>query len=80
MHKEDAWLWTEPYLVVSQPSSLETTVSRFSPSNPLLFSHGSTDASCRLEKMVCIRQATLEDLLEMQNANLFCLPENYQTK
>jgi hypothetical protein len=30
--------------------------------------------------MVCIRRATVEDLLEMQNANLFCLPENYQVR
>ena len=28
--------------------------------------------------MVSIRQATLEDLLSMQDANLHCLPENYQ--
>jgi len=31
-------------------------------------------------KMVSIRPATVEDLLEMQNCNLFCLPENYQMK
>ncbi len=30
--------------------------------------------------MVSIRQATAEDLVEMQNCNLFCLPENYQMK
>ncbi|KAM0949303.1 putative transferase transcription regulator GNAT family [Dioscorea sansibarensis] len=30
--------------------------------------------------MVCIRQATVEDLMEMQACNLFCLPENYQMK
>ena len=30
--------------------------------------------------MVNIRQATVSDLLEMQNCNLFCLPENYQMK
>eukprot|EP00249_Psilotum_nudum_P012176 c23622_g1_i1 orf=166-885(+) len=30
--------------------------------------------------MVCIRQATLEDLLAMQTCNLMCLPENYQMK
>ena len=30
--------------------------------------------------MVNIRQATVNDLFEMQNANLFCLPENYQMK
>eukprot|EP00456_Euglypha_rotunda_P020832 TRINITY_DN18079_c0_g1_i5.p1 TRINITY_DN18079_c0_g1~~TRINITY_DN18079_c0_g1_i5.p1 ORF type:complete len:209 (+),score=28.40 TRINITY_DN18079_c0_g1_i5:83-709(+) len=30
--------------------------------------------------MVSIRQATMSDLLEMQNCNLFCLPENYQMK
>mmetsp|Transcript_26322 Transcript_26322/g.40775 ORF Transcript_26322/g.40775 Transcript_26322/m.40775 type:complete len:181 (+) Transcript_26322:91-633(+) len=30
--------------------------------------------------MVCIRQATVEDLLSMQNTNLWCLPENYQMK
>ena len=30
--------------------------------------------------MVNIRQATVSDLFEMQNANLFCLPENYQMK
>ena len=28
--------------------------------------------------MVSIRQATLEDLLSMQDANLHCLPEDYQ--
>lgn len=30
--------------------------------------------------MVCIRQATMEDLLSMQRCNLLCLPENYQLK
>lgn len=30
--------------------------------------------------MVCIRQATLDDLLAMQRCNLLCLPENYQLK
>ena len=29
---------------------------------------------------VCVRQATLEDLLAMQRCNLLCLPENYQLK
>eukprot|EP00959_Pyramimonas_sp_CCMP1952_P077732 1624887-Pyramimonas_sp.AAC.1 len=29
-------------------------------------------------RMVCIRQATVDDLLAMQSANLWCLPENYQ--
>jgi len=31
-------------------------------------------------KMVNIRRATVDDLLEMQNCNLSCLPENYQMK
>lgn len=30
--------------------------------------------------MVSIRRATIDDLMAMQNANLFCLPENYQMK
>jgi len=30
--------------------------------------------------MVCVRQATVEDLLQMQKTNLMCLPENYQLK
>ncbi|KAG6499245.1 N-terminal acetyltransferase A complex catalytic subunit NAA10-like [Zingiber officinale] len=30
--------------------------------------------------MVCIRQATVNDLLAMQAGNLLCLPENYQMK
>ena len=30
--------------------------------------------------MVCIRQATADDLIAMQNTNLWCLPENYQLK
>ncbi|KAG1361537.1 N-terminal acetyltransferase A complex catalytic subunit NAA10 [Cocos nucifera] len=30
--------------------------------------------------MVCIRRATIEDLLAMQACNLMCLPENYQMK
>ena len=30
--------------------------------------------------MVCIRQATADDLIQMQNSNLWCLPENYQLK
>jgi peptide alpha-N-acetyltransferase len=30
--------------------------------------------------MVNIRRATVQDLLEVQNCNLFCLPENYQLK
>jgi len=30
--------------------------------------------------MVCIRTATIDDLLYMQQCNLMCLPENYQFK
>ena len=30
--------------------------------------------------MVCIRRATCDDLLAMQEANLLCLPENYLMK
>ncbi|KAK9839839.1 hypothetical protein WJX81_005333 [Elliptochloris bilobata] len=30
--------------------------------------------------MVCIRPATVDDLLAMQRCNLLCLPENYQLK
>jgi len=30
--------------------------------------------------MVNIRQATAEDLIQIQNCNLWCLPENYQLK
>ena len=30
--------------------------------------------------MVCIRAATVHDLLAMQRCNLLCLPENYQLK
>lgn len=30
--------------------------------------------------MVCIRMATVNDLLQMQTTNLWCLPENYQMK
>ncbi|KAL7126164.1 hypothetical protein ABFS83_14G167000 [Erythranthe nasuta] len=30
--------------------------------------------------MVCIRRARADDLLAMQECNLFCLPENYQMK
>ncbi|KAI8464819.1 MAG: acyl-CoA N-acyltransferase [Monoraphidium minutum] len=30
--------------------------------------------------MVCIRPATLDDLMQMQRCNLLCLPENYQLK
>lgn len=30
--------------------------------------------------MVCIRAATIDDLLAMQACNLLCLPENYQLK
>lgn len=30
--------------------------------------------------MVCIRAATINDLLAMQACNLLCLPENYQLK
>ena len=30
--------------------------------------------------MVCIRQATANDLVAMQNSNLWCLPENYALK
>eukprot|EP01041_Mallomonas_annulata_P008549 gene8549-17629_t len=30
--------------------------------------------------MVCVRQATAHDLLQMQTTNLWCLPENYQMK
>ena len=30
--------------------------------------------------MVCIRQATVQDLIQMQASNLWCLPENYNFK
>lgn len=30
--------------------------------------------------MVSIRQATVQDLLQMQTTNLWCLPENYAMK
>ena len=30
--------------------------------------------------MVCVRRAVLDDLIAMQQCNLFCLPENYQLK
>jgi ribosomal protein S18 acetylase RimI-like enzyme len=30
--------------------------------------------------MVCIREATLDDLLQMQRTNLLCLPENYTVR
>lgn len=30
--------------------------------------------------MICIRQAKVSDLLQMQKTNLWCLPENYQMK
>jgi len=30
--------------------------------------------------MVLIRRATVQDLIDIQNCNLFCLPENYQLK
>lgn len=30
--------------------------------------------------MVCIRQATADDLVQIQTSNLWCLPENYQLK
>ena len=30
--------------------------------------------------MVCIREATVDDLLAMQRCNLWCLPENYALK
>ena len=33
-----------------------------------------------VHNMVCIRQATMEDMLQMQRCNLLCLPENYQLK
>ena len=32
------------------------------------------------EMVVSIRQATADDLIQMQNSNLWCLPENYQFK
>jgi N-alpha-acetyltransferase 10/11 len=30
--------------------------------------------------MVSIRRASVEDLIQMQNCNLWCLPENYTFK
>ncbi|RYR57132.1 hypothetical protein Ahy_A05g022865 [Arachis hypogaea] len=35
---------------------------------------------CNTGSMVCIRKATVDDLLAMQACKLFCLPENYQMK
>ena len=29
---------------------------------------------------LAVRQATVQDLLQMQNTNLWCLPENYNLK
>lgn len=33
-----------------------------------------------INNMVCIRQANVHDLLQMQTTNLWCLPENYAMK
>ena len=33
-----------------------------------------------MHSMVCIRQATADDIIQMQTTNLWCLPENYQLK
>lgn len=49
-----------------------------SHSNTLILRPTSTSSS--LHTMVCIRQATVDDLLQMQSTNLWCLPENYQMK
>ncbi|KAF8651296.1 hypothetical protein HU200_063547 [Digitaria exilis] len=53
----------------------------FSPENHPIHrireSRGGNPAAAR---MVCIRQATIDDLLAMQACNLMCLPENYQMK
>jgi N-alpha-acetyltransferase 10/11 len=40
----------------------------------------TTESTSENSKMVCIRQATIDDLLAMQACNLMCLPENYQMK
>jgi len=34
----------------------------------------------KISNMVCVRKATMDDLLAMQACNLLCLPENYQMK
>ncbi|KAJ6299430.1 hypothetical protein OIU76_020402 [Salix suchowensis] len=34
----------------------------------------------KISTMVCVRKATMDDLLAMQACNLLCLPENYQMK
>jgi hypothetical protein len=53
----------------------------------LLFWHPHTVSgyNCRASTtiiiiMVCIRQANVHDLLQMQTTNLWCLPENYAMK
>jgi len=38
------------------------------------------ESDCLTGAMVCIRPATVDDLLAMQRCNLLCLPENYQLK
>ncbi|KAI3690146.1 hypothetical protein L2E82_48121 [Cichorium intybus] len=44
------------------------------------FHRNATASESKSLKMVCIRKATIDDLLAMQACNLFCLPENYQMK
>ncbi|CAA2984660.1 N-terminal acetyltransferase A complex catalytic subunit NAA10-like [Olea europaea subsp. europaea] len=48
--------------------------------SPKLLITRSHENQTLIETMVCIRKATVDDLLAMQECNLFCLPENYQMK
>lgn len=61
---------------VNQLSSYITRSQIF----PKFLNQNQTLINPQNEAMVCIRKATVDDLLAMQECNLFCLPENYQMK
>lgn len=56
------------------PTTLELQLSYCQQTS----SNSSTKTS--INNMVNIRMATVNDLIEMQQCNLWCLPENYQMK
>lgn len=41
---------------------------------------GRRDRVKKTPTMACIRMAKVDDLLQMQTTNLWCLPENYQVR
>ena len=61
-------------------SLINSTRTLHSSIHPLSLLRIISNQSIIIQIMVNIRMATVNDLIEMQQCNLWCLPENYQMK